>query len=228
MDDARQPTLSAWLSSLPLPASSARSSATTLEDAFADGFALGEVLAMHNQCPSFPSSFSSALARPDAARANWNAVIPELNRLGVRVDARRASALIARAPGAAPALLFELKTHLELLAADGRGAVGRTHANGERPLLSIRERPEKPLYEAAAAREADRLLRVAAGNVNEVLIAPVLRRFTEMAPREYERIVAETAKLAEQERVRLAQITVSHRKNHSPPSPILRFRRLRF
>jgi hypothetical protein len=196
----------------------------SVEEAFSSGYLFAEVLHLFGQCASFPEAFREArewagprgvryaVPRVDELRANYAALLPELARLGIALDTRGVAALVARAPGAAPRLLYELKARLGALEDGGRGVAGRASVPGGRPLLRLRARAEHPLHAAATAGHADRLLRALVGVQREKTAREVVARFTGAAARAHAAgEAAAAAGAAEARRGRLAAARLAAR-----------------
>ena len=86
----------------------------SLEESFSSGYLFGSLLRLYNQQHDFPSAFRDSNRTADVV-ANFKALQPTLVRMGIAVGAQRVEEIVHAVPGAAPRLLYEIKSKLALL-----------------------------------------------------------------------------------------------------------------
>ena len=120
--------LISWCNSLNL-----RHPVGTLEESFSNGFLFGDLLRLYNQQHDFPAAFRDSTRTADIV-ANFKALQPTLVRMGIKVGAQLVEDVMHAVPGAAPRLLYEIKSKLALLE---RVEVGRPKPGLYKTLANI-------------------------------------------------------------------------------------------
>lgn len=137
---------------------------TNLDDDFATGYLLGDLLSRFNQQSDF-SEFKRGDS-VDAKLNNFTRLEPTLRRLGVPFDTKIAQALMTKQKGAAAKVVYNVKAALEKVRAPTVGRPGDKAVK----LAVLQDRGRKPGFEAREHELFDKALRAASDNQTEVLL----------------------------------------------------------
>jgi hypothetical protein len=120
---------------------------SNVEDDFASGYLLGEILQRLNQQHNFSDFMDSKIA--DAKIINFCLLEPTLRRLHIRFDSKIATAIMNGKSGAAANLLYQIKIAAERVARAPVVSLRSEERFHVRPLHNVPPTLAKPSYDAA-------------------------------------------------------------------------------
>ena len=154
----------------------------SIEGDFRNGYLLGELLAQHNQLPSFGQFLDRHT--PDAKITNYTRLEPALRHLRIPFDAKAAAGMMEGKAGVAANIVYQLKARFEAMQRTCAPVSLREARPGSVPLPKVHDHAAKPSFDRATRAIFEARIRKLVPSANEQLMAMRLERFASERPRQ--------------------------------------------